>query len=95
MLGIAVLSRDALGELQPRFGDEEKAGFVGEGGGPFRQIKARSGEPPVLEFQTHWRTQSTFKTGKLAVEFEKTQKQLRGSPPANLTVREKFSPKMT
>jgi len=54
------ISRDATGEIQPRFGDKEKTRFVGEHGGPFRQIKTRGSQSPVLEFQTHFRTQSTF-----------------------------------
>jgi hypothetical protein len=56
--GIADLSRDAASEVQPRFGDEEKTRFVGVCR-PFCQIKARGGQSPVLEFQTHFRTQST------------------------------------
>jgi hypothetical protein len=56
--GIAALSRDAASEVQPRFGDEEKTRFVGVCC-PFCQIKARGGQSPVLEFQTHFRTQST------------------------------------
>ncbi|MGO8922467.1 MAG: hypothetical protein ACLQF4_05965 [Xanthobacteraceae bacterium] len=54
------ISRDAIGEIQPRFGDKEKTRFVGEHGGSFRQIKTRGSQSPILEFQTHFRTQSTF-----------------------------------
>jgi hypothetical protein len=56
--GIAALSRDAASEVQPRFGDEEKTRFVAVCR-PFCQIKARGGQSPVLEFQTHFRAQST------------------------------------
>jgi hypothetical protein len=59
-LGISILSRNAIGEVQPRFGDKEKARFVSEHGRSFCQIKARGSQSPVLEFQTHVRTQSTL-----------------------------------
>jgi hypothetical protein len=59
-LGISILSRNAIGEVEPRFSDEEKARFVSEHGRSFCQIKARRSQSPVLEFQTHVRTQSTL-----------------------------------
>jgi hypothetical protein len=59
-LGISILSRNAIGEVEPRFGDEEKARSISEHGRPFCQIKTRGSESPVLEFQTHVRTQSTL-----------------------------------
>jgi hypothetical protein len=58
--GISILSRNAIGEVEPRFGDEEKARFISEHGRSFCQIKTRGSQSPVLEFQTHVRTQSTL-----------------------------------
>jgi hypothetical protein len=58
-LGISILSRNAIGEVQPRFGDKEKARFVSEHGRSFCQIKARRSQSP-FEFQTYVRTQSTL-----------------------------------
>jgi len=81
-LGISIRSRNAIGEVQLRFGDKEKTRFVGEHGGPFRQIKIRGSQSPVLEFQTHFRTQSAFwRREKSQVEFEKTSKGRRDSTP--------------
>jgi hypothetical protein len=45
-LRIAILSRDAISEIEPRFGDKEKTRFVGQHGGPFRQIKAHGSQSP-------------------------------------------------
>jgi hypothetical protein len=50
------ISCDAISEVEPCIGDKEKTRFVGEHRGPFCQIKARGGQSPVLEFQTHFRT---------------------------------------
>ena len=58
--GIFAVSRDPIGELKPGFGDEEKARFVGEHSRSFCQIKADGRPPPVLEFQTHVRTQPAW-----------------------------------
>jgi hypothetical protein len=59
-LGISILSRNAIGEVEPRFSDEEKASFISEQSRSFCQIKASGSQSPVLEFQTHVRTQSTL-----------------------------------
>ncbi|MBO0718522.1 MAG: hypothetical protein J2P55_14465, partial [Rhizobiales bacterium] len=70
-LGVSVISCDALGEIEPRFCDEEKTCFVGLHDGPFCQIKARRSQSPVLDLQTHFRTRSTFADWKIAVESTK------------------------
>ncbi len=62
-LGIAGFASDAIGELQPRFGDEKEPRLVGGRGGAFDQIEAGSRHLAVLELQTHGRTQSTFRQG--------------------------------
>jgi hypothetical protein len=78
-LGITAISRDAIGKVEPRFGDEQKTRFVGKHRRPFCQIKARGRQSPVLEFQTHVRTQSTYSRrwvfetlGKSQIAFGKT-----------------------
>src|SRR5262249_28277234 len=64
-LFIAVLSCDAISEVQPRFGKKEKTRFVGGDGGSLCQIKTYGGPSPVLECQAHFPTQSTFGDWKI------------------------------
>jgi hypothetical protein len=72
-LGISILSRNAIGEVEPRFSDEKKARFVSEHSRSFCQIKTRGSQSPVLEFQTHVRTQSTL------VEMKKVEMKKSGA----------------
>jgi hypothetical protein len=58
-LGFSKVSRDSIGEVEPRFGNAREPGLVGEHGGPFRQIKVCGRQSPALEIRTHFRTYST------------------------------------
>jgi hypothetical protein len=60
--GFAAVSGDALGEVQPCFGDNEQTRFIGKHGCPFCQIKAGCSQSPVLEFHTHFQSNAAAVT---------------------------------
>jgi hypothetical protein len=91
---------DAVGKIQPCFGDKEQAGFIDECGRPFGQIKAHSGQSPVPKFQTDVRTHSAFAwvLGKIAGRVRQNVKKQSRVPTqwgrVAFAFHEKFSPNM-
>ena len=67
-LGFSTVSRDSIGEVEPRFGNAREPRLVGGHAGPFRQIKVCGRQSPVLEIRTHFRTYSTAREKRKAAD---------------------------